>query len=131
MADKLSVRVVSPEKELWGGEADMVVAMTPDGEVGMLRGFPPMFGALVEGAVVRVKGTPRGDVSVAVRGGFVSAADDRVKILAEWAEVGSDVDVAAARDVLEKAIAAHDGSAESSAEATIARARLRAAGVEV
>lgn len=128
MADKLNVRVVSPERELWGGEADMVVAKTPDGEVGMLRGFPPLFGVLVEGAVVRVIGTAEGDVAVAVRGGFVSAADDQIKILAQWAELGTEVDVSAARSVLEHAVAAHDGSDESGEDARLARARLRAAG---
>jgi F-type H+-transporting ATPase subunit epsilon len=128
VADKLNVRVVSPERELWGGDAEMVVAKTPDGEVGMLRGFPPLFGVLVDGAVVRINGTDDGDIAVAVRGGFVSAADDQIKILAEWAQLGSEVDVSAARAVMERAVAAHDGSEESGEDAKLARAQLRAAG---
>lgn len=30
---KLRVGVVSPERELWSGEADMVIAKTVDGEI--------------------------------------------------------------------------------------------------
>jgi F-type H+-transporting ATPase subunit epsilon len=37
---KLHVELVSPEREIWAGEADMVVAKTIDGELGILPAGP-------------------------------------------------------------------------------------------
>lgn len=131
---KLRVGVVSPEREIWSGEADMVIAKTVDGEIGILPGHAPVLGVLVEGGVLRVKRGSEGDLVAAVHGGFLSVADNDVSILAEAAELGSEVDVAAAKDALERAqasIEADQEDADAALEAKRAKARLRAAGEEV
>ncbi|GII91275.1 F0F1 ATP synthase subunit epsilon [Sinosporangium siamense] len=129
---KLRVGVVSPEREIWSGEADMVVAKTVDGEIGIMPRHAPVLGVLVEGGVLRVKrGDGGADLVAAVHGGFISVADNQVSVLAEAAELGSEVDVAAARDALERAQASVDADAddaEAALEVKRARARLRAAG---
>ncbi|MEV0147276.1 MULTISPECIES: F0F1 ATP synthase subunit epsilon [unclassified Nonomuraea] len=130
---KLRVGVVSPEREIWSGEADMVIAKTVDGEIGIMPQHAPVLGVLVEGGVLRVK-REEGELVAAVHGGFISVADDEVSVLAEVAELGSEVDVAAARDALERAqasIEANQEDADAAVEAQRARARLRAAGEEV
>ncbi|GAA5071471.1 F-type H+-transporting ATPase subunit epsilon [Thermocatellispora tengchongensis] len=131
---KLRVGVVSPEREIWSGEADMVIAKTVDGEIGIMPSHAPVLGVLVEGGVLRVKRGDEADLVAAVHGGFISVADNEVSILAEQAELGSEVDVAAARDALERALAsvnADSENMEAAAEAKRARARLRAAGEDV
>ncbi|MFJ2031248.1 F0F1 ATP synthase subunit epsilon [Streptosporangium sp. NPDC087985] len=132
---KLRVGVVSPEREIWSGEADMVIAKTIDGEIGIMPKHAPVLGVLVEGGVLTVKrGDGESDLIAAVHGGFLSVADDEVSILAEMAELGSEVDVAAARDALQRAqasIEANQEDADAAVEAKRARARLRAAGEEV
>ncbi|MBT2232863.1 F0F1 ATP synthase subunit epsilon [Nonomuraea sp. NEAU-A123] len=131
---KLRVGVVSPEREIWSGEADMVIAKTVDGEIGIMPQHAPVLGVLVEGGVLRVKREGKGDLVAAVHGGFISVADDEVSVLAEVAELGSEVDVAAARDALERAqasIEADQEDADAAIEAKRAKARLRAAGEEV
>ncbi|MFF5211333.1 F0F1 ATP synthase subunit epsilon [Streptosporangium sp. NPDC000396] len=132
---KLRVGVVSPEREIWSGEADMVIAKTIDGEIGILPQAAPVLGVLVEGGVLTVKrGGKETDLVAAVHGGFLSVADNEVSILAEMAELGSEVDVAAARDALARAQASMDANvedAEAALEAKRAKARLRAAGEEV
>jgi F-type H+-transporting ATPase subunit epsilon len=55
-------------------------------------------------------------------------ADDRVSILARNAELGSNVDTAAARAELEASADASAAGGEEPPEASYARARLRAAG---
>ncbi|MDR8410592.1 F0F1 ATP synthase subunit epsilon [Nonomuraea sp. 3-1Str] len=130
---KLRVGVVSPEREIWSGEADMVIAKTVDGEIGIMPQHAPVLGVLVEGGVLRVK-RAEGELVAAVHGGFISVADDEVSVLAEVAELGSEVDVAAARDALERAqasIEANQEDADAAVEAQRAKARLRAAGEEV
>jgi F-type H+-transporting ATPase subunit epsilon len=127
--------VVSPEREIWSGEADMVIAKTVDGEIGIMPSHAPVLGVLVEGGVLRVKrGDGEDDLVAAVHGGFISVADNEVSVLAEQAELGSEVDIAATRDALQRAQASLDADAENAEaeiEAKRARARLRAAGEEV
>ncbi|WP_239332926.1 F0F1 ATP synthase subunit epsilon [Frankia sp. CiP3] len=80
----MRVAIVSPEKEVWSGEADMVVARTTEGELGVLAGHVPLLGVLVEGGQVRVK-TGDSTLTVEVDGGFLSVTKQGVSILAEHA----------------------------------------------
>ncbi|MEO3809679.1 F0F1 ATP synthase subunit epsilon [Sphaerisporangium sp. B11E5] len=131
---KLRIGVVSPEREIWAGEADMVIAKTVDGEIGIMPNHAPVLGVLVDGGVLRVKRGEEGDIVAAVHGGFISVANNDVSVLAETAELGSEVDVAAARDALQRALASVEADGEDTeaqVEAKRARARLRAAGEEV
>ncbi|GGK85912.1 ATP synthase epsilon chain [Sphaerisporangium melleum] len=131
---KLRIGVVSPEREIWAGEADMVIAKTVDGEIGIMPNHAPVLGVLVEGGVLRIRRGDGDDIVAAVHGGFISVANNDVSVLAETAELGSEVDVAAARDALQRALAsveADNENAEAQIEAKRARARLRAAGEEV
>jgi F-type H+-transporting ATPase subunit epsilon len=132
---KLRVGVVSPEREIWSGEADMVIAKTVDGEIGIMPQHAPVLGVLVEGGVLTVKrGGGESDLIAAVHGGFLSVADNEVSILAEVAELGSEVDVARAKNALDRAqasIEADQEDADAASEAKRAKARLRAAGEEV
>ncbi|WP_344971320.1 F0F1 ATP synthase subunit epsilon [Salinactinospora qingdaonensis] len=132
MSKKLFVELVSPERELWAGEGDMVIAKTIDGEVGIQPGHLPILALLAPGAVVRVLGgRENGEVRAAVHGGYISVTDtNRVSILAEVAELAEDIDTERARGTLEEAVAA--GIAVEDEEAVHklmrARSRLRAAG---
>ncbi|WP_131748333.1 F0F1 ATP synthase subunit epsilon [Frankia sp. Cppng1_Ct_nod] len=80
----MRVAIVSPEKEVWSGEADMVVARTTEGEIGVQPGHVPLLGVLVTNGEVRVK-TGGSTVTVAVDGGFLSVTKQGVSILAEHA----------------------------------------------
>ena len=114
----LQVELVSPERILYSGEADMVVCRTvTGGEVAFLTGHAPFLAALDPG-VVRVK-TPNGEEVAAVHGGFVEVRDDRVIILSDVAELAKDIDVSRA----EKAKSEATGDDE---EAVAARARADA-----
>ncbi|MFF5245380.1 F0F1 ATP synthase subunit epsilon [Streptosporangium sp. NPDC000095] len=132
---KLRVGVVSPEREIWSGEADMVIAKTVDGEIGIMPKHAPVLGVLVEGGLLKIKrGNGEADLVAAVHGGFLSVADDEVSVLAEVAELGSEIDVARAKSALERAQASVESEqedADAAAGAKRARARLRAAGEEV
>ena len=136
----LHVEVVVADRELWAGDAGMVIAKTLDGDIGLLTGHPPVIGILAEGSVVRIwirwrrvgghRGRGRGEITAAVSGGFLSISDDRVSILAVDAELGAEVDKGAARSELESALteAGSPSAAEEPSEAKYARAQLRAAG---
>lgn len=116
----MRVGLVSPEEQLWAGDAEMVVARTLDGELGVLAGHTPLLGVLAEGGVVRIK-TGSEEITAAVHGGFLSVSSDGVSVLAETAELAADIDVERARRAL-------SGAAAGSPEALRAEGRLRAVG---
>lgn len=123
----LQVELVVPEGEVWAGPAQMVIAKTLDGDIGVYSGHAPVLGILVEGSVVRIRPEENGgaEVSAAVDGGFFSIADDRVSILARQAQLGSDIDTSATQAALDSAL---EESNEESADVRYYRAQLRAAG---
>jgi F-type H+-transporting ATPase subunit epsilon len=127
----LQVALVVPDRELWSGEASIVIAKTTEGDIGVLTGHSPVFGVLAEGSLVEIRpeeGAEQPSVRAAVSGGFLSVADDRVAILAAQAQLSGEVDTNAAQSDLDTALAASDSGPEEPADAKYARARLRAAG---
>src|SRR5437899_7847192 len=88
---RLEVHVVTPEQEVWTGEADMLIATAIDGEIGILPGHAPLLAALDVGRLSIDTGGGREEA--AVDGGFLHVKDDRVDVLAEHAEMGGDVEV--------------------------------------
>jgi F-type H+-transporting ATPase subunit epsilon len=143
----LQVELVVPEGEVWSGPAELVIAKTLDGDIGVLTNHTPVLGILVQGSLVTIRpetgeqndqsadGQGRGDggrdVVAAVDGGFFAVADNRVSILAHQAQLGAQVDTAAARAVVERALQEAAGTAEGDEEPaglSYYRALLRAAG---
>ena len=129
----LNVELVSAERRVWTGQAGFVVARTLDGEIGILPGHVPTLGVLAEGFTVRISGGDAGEgIEAAVHGGFLSVSHDDVGILAEVAELSSDIDVGRARAALERATSTTEEETPGSGSAAArARARLTAAGHSV
>jgi len=123
----LHAALVIPDRELWSGEARIVIAKTTEGDLGVLTGHSPVFGVLAEASVVEIF-TEDAEVRAAVSGGFLSVADDRVSVLAAHAQLGGEVNVEEARRELATALAEAQPGAEESATVKYVRARLRAAG---
>ncbi len=125
---ELQVDLVSVDRRVWSGAAAMVIARTTEGEIGILPGHAPVLGVLVDGSTVEIRETGGGSLLVAIDGGFLSVDETGVRILAERAELGADVDVASARADLDATKGADVDDAESAVTARRAEARLRAAG---
>ena len=79
----LTVSVISPERVLYEGEAESVVAPAFDGEVGILGGHAPMMTLLGSGEL-RLSAAG-GERRFSVAGGFLQVADDRVRVVTERA----------------------------------------------
>jgi F-type H+-transporting ATPase subunit epsilon len=123
----LRVALVVPDRELWSGEANTVIAKTTEGDIGVLSGHSPVFGILAEGSLVEILADDTA-VRAAVSGGFLSVADNQVSILAERALLSDEVNKEEARRDLDTALSDGSGGPEEPAEAKYARALLRAAG---
>lgn len=118
MAD-MSVDFVAVERRLWSGRASFVSAQTTEGQIGIMAGHEPLLGQLVEGGTVTIVDAEGNWIVAAVHGGFFSVTANTVRVLAESAEFATEVDVDAARKVLD------EGSA-SPEDQLAAQARVRA-----
>ena len=82
---KLTVAVISPERTVFEGSADMVVAPAWDGELGVLKGHAPLLALLGDGTLRITEGGHESRFHV--RGGFLQVVDDVVTVLSEEASV--------------------------------------------
>ncbi|WP_448640710.1 F0F1 ATP synthase subunit epsilon [Geodermatophilus sp. URMC 63] len=123
----LQVELVAVERIIWSGEASMVIARTTEGEIGVLPSHAPLLGELAPGGVVTIRTTEGEDLVVAAHGGFLSVTPRGVSILAETAEISSEIDVERAREALRRAEEGGDDP-DALAAARRAQSRLRAAG---
>ncbi len=126
----LRAALVVPDRELWSGEATIVIAKTTEGDIGVLTGHSPVFGILAEGSLVEIEAVDGSRVRAAVSGGFLSVSGDQVSVLAAQAQLSDEVNTDAARQELDAALSEAGSGAEEPAEAKYARARLRAAGTQ-
>jgi F-type H+-transporting ATPase subunit epsilon len=123
---ELNVSVVAVDRKIWVGAAKSIVAKTTEGEIGIMPGHEPMLSLLVDG-LVRIEPVEGEKVVVAVHGGFAAMDTDNVRILAETAELASDIDIDRAKKALDRARAAGEDSPEALAAAHRAETRLKAA----
>lgn len=120
----LDVALVSPERILFNGEADMVVCRTSEGEIAFLTDHAPFVGALTI-APVRVVLSDGSEKKAAVHGGFVEVRANKVSVLSDVAELADQIDVERARrakEAAEKQIMEKD---DAMAEAALRRALVR------
>jgi len=85
MARTFHVDVVTPEAIIWTGEAEMVVARTTEGDIGILADHEPTMAALATGAVriIHAEGT----TSAGLHGGFLQIFRNTVTLLTDRAEI--------------------------------------------
>lgn len=87
MSDRsLRVSLVSADREVWTGEAELVVAKTVEGEIGVMAGHEPLLAVLAAGEV-RVTTTDGQKIQANAEDGFLSVENDTVQIVAARAEL--------------------------------------------
>lgn len=124
--DALHVEVVAPDRTVWSGQAEMVIARTTEGDLGILRGHAPLLSLLTD-AVLEISTVENGVAVIVVDGGFVSVAGDRVSILSDHAQLPDEIDIDQARQELEEARNLVGAKDEAERRLRKAEARIRAA----
>lgn len=97
----MQANVVTPDGSVYEGQIEMVTVKTTEGSLGIMANHLPLVAALTIGAI-RLKSEKEVQL-VAVGGGFMEVRPDVVTILAESAELPSDIDIARARAAKERA----------------------------
>lgn len=127
----LHVQVVSPERVLWSGEAEMVTTrILEGGDITFLPGHIPYLAALDIARLV-IRPAEGADIEFAVHGGFVELSHDRISILSDVAETHEDIDVERARAALGRAEKVQETDlGDPVAAAALKRAKVRLAVAE-
>jgi len=121
--------IVSQDRLVFEGDADIVIVPGALGEMGILPGHAPLLSALELG-VIRVKMGQEEEVFT-VTGGFIEVQPDIVTIMADAAENVEEIDVDRARQAMERAEKLLDEYSEEDAEnylriqAALRRSNLR------
>ena len=95
MTSTMKVEVVSSEKSLYSGEAEMVVAPGVAGELGILPRHAPLLTSIKPG-VLKITLSGGGEELLYVSGGVLEVQPDKITVLADIAERGEDLDEARA-----------------------------------
>lgn len=123
----IHVEVVAAERRVLEDDVDEVFAPTQNGQIGILPRHAALLTLLVPGSL-RLR---RGDEEqvVAVGGGFLEVAENRVVVLADSAERVEEIDIARAEEARRRAaerLASHSTEVDSArAEAALRRALAR------
>jgi F-type H+-transporting ATPase subunit epsilon len=123
----LEVHVVTPEREVWAGQATEVIAHGVDGDVGILSGHAPLLVHLAIGSlqIQQEDGTWRKAVA---DGGFLHVSTEegatRVDVLATNAQLEEEIDVDAVTRRLEQLRTAADDDEHAKTEIARAEARI-------
>ncbi|AFY66773.1 ATP synthase F1 subunit epsilon [Geitlerinema sp. PCC 7407] len=130
----LTVRVISPDRTVWDGQAEEVILPSTTGQLGILPGHAPLLSALDIG-VMRVRAN-RDWATIALMGGFAEVESNEVTILVNGAERGESIDRDAAKAAYDEALSKANQGQSASRQEQIqstqalkrARARFQAAG---
>lgn len=98
-ANRLKVRLVTPERILIEADATSVTVPGVAGVLEALPGAAPLLTAIGAGDMV-IRGTEGGEQRFVVARGFAEVLPDRITVLAEYAEKPDAVDHAAAEQQL-------------------------------
>jgi F-type H+-transporting ATPase subunit epsilon len=124
----LEVHVVTPEREVWAGQATQVIAHGVDGDVGILTGHAPLLIQLAIGPL-QVQQEDGAWLKAVVDGGFLHVSTEegatRVDVLATNAQLETEIDVETVRRRLEELRSAGDGADDEQAATEIAKAEAR------
>lgn len=115
----LHLEIVTPERVAYEDDVDMVICPGSEGELGILPHHAPLLSTLGVGELKIRKGGQ--EEYFAIAGGFVQVRPDKVVVMAETADLASEIDLDAAQAARKEAERAlQEGFSEP---ADLARAR--------
>jgi F-type H+-transporting ATPase subunit epsilon len=108
MAKTMQVSLVAADREVWSGEATVVNCRTLAGEMGVMADHTPVMSVLAPGQV-DVRTVDDGHWLAAIDGGFISVANNHVRLLCEYAELSHESDFEEAKRLMEERKSALEG----------------------
>jgi F-type H+-transporting ATPase subunit epsilon len=121
----IQLEIVTPERLAYADEVDSVVLPGSEGELGVLPHHAPLVSMLGVGELrIRKGGT---EESFAIVGGFLQVRPDKVVVMAETADMASEIDLETAQEARREAEQALQSGYHEGADLAAARAQLQQA----
>ena len=121
----LQLDIVTPERLAYSDQVDEVIAPGSQGELGILPHHAPLLTTLGLGELRIRKGGA--EESFAIVGGFLQVRPDRVVVMAETADMASEIDLERAQAARREAEKTLEAGYVEPADLAIARAALQRA----
>ena len=119
----LHLEIVTPERLVYSDDVDRVQVPGSDGELGILPHHAPLVATLGFGELRISKGGS--EESFAIIGGFLQVRPDKVVVMAETADLASEIDLEKAQQARRDAERALEGAAAGTPDLSAARAELQ------
>jgi F-type H+-transporting ATPase subunit epsilon len=110
MPKTMQVSLVAADREVWSGEATVVNARTLAGEIGVMADHQPVMSVLAPGQI-DVRTVDDGHWVAAVDGGFISVANNQVRLLCEYAELSHESNFEETKRLMQERKAKLEGEA--------------------
>jgi F-type H+-transporting ATPase subunit epsilon len=121
----LKLEIVTPERLAYSDTVDAVVLPGSEGELGVLPHHAPLISTLGVGELRIRKGGQ--EELFAIAGGFLQVRPDKVVVMAEMADMASDIDLERALEARREAERALETGFHEGADLSMARAALQQA----
>lgn len=116
MANKIELHIVTPEKEFYANEIDMLTFKSSEGDMGVLYDHIPVITTLVSGIATFKVG--KEELNAVLHNGFAEVGEEQVTILTDAAEWADEID-------LDRAISARSRAEKRLEELTHNEASVR------
>jgi F-type H+-transporting ATPase subunit epsilon len=121
----LHLEIVTPERLAYSDDVDSVQLPGSEGELGVLPHHAPLVSTLGVGELRIRKGGA--EESFAIVGGFLQVLPDKVVVMAETADMASEIDLEKAQEARREAERALESGYHEGADLSLARAALQQA----
>ena len=121
----LQLEIVTPERLAFSDQVDAVFCPGVEGELGVLPHHAPLLSMLGVGELRIRKGSD--EEFFAIAGGFVQVRPDKVVVMAELADLSSEIDLEAAEEARNEAERAIQAGFDEPADLEHARAAMERA----
>ncbi|MBI2032507.1 MAG: ATP synthase F1 subunit epsilon [Candidatus Levybacteria bacterium] len=98
---KLTINILTPQSQIYSGEADEVIVPTVTGEIGVLPNHVSLLTQILPGEL-RIK-TGEKTQYFAIMGGYLEVANNLVNVLGDYAVRAEDIEVAKAEQAKARA----------------------------
>lgn len=98
---KLILSILTPQTQVYNGEADEVIVPTVNGEIGVLPNHVSLLTQILPGEL-RVKNGGKTN-SFAIMGGYLEVNNNQINVLGDYAVRAEDIEVAKAEQAKAKA----------------------------
>ena len=97
----LLLEIITPEKVVYKDEVEEIVVPTINGEIAILPNHVGLLTQVTPGELIIKKGSSQ--QYLAITGGFLEVADNKISILADYAIKAQDIEIAKAQEAKKRA----------------------------